>query len=162
MIFLCATNHQVNTVWLLRFLQGLYARTHGNILYQRRHQQNTPHHPAERLDQKANRHTCFRQRDNLQLLFTSILLHSSIQNKMYLLIHFNYNTTVSLYFYAIHLYNKFHFFDHKILLTYTLLHKYITFQAFGSPLALQTTNLFDLYLRGPDDESVRVQTCSPL
>ena len=110
MIFLCATNHSVNTFWLLRVSQKLYARTHGNILYQRRHQQNTPHHPAERLDQKANSHTCFGQRGNLQSLFTSGLVHSYILNKMYLLIHFNYNTYVSLYFYIVFLYNKFHFF----------------------------------------------------
>ena len=53
-------------------LAKLHTRTRGNILYQRRHQQNTPHHPAERLDQKANRHTCFGQRGNLQSHFTSI------------------------------------------------------------------------------------------
>ena len=137
MIFLCATNHSVNTVWLLRVSQQLYARTHGNIQYQRRHQQNTPHQPAERLDQKANRHTCFGQWCNLQSLFTSSLVRIYIQNKMYLLIHFNYNTSVSLYFYVVYLYNKLHFFDHKIRLSYMLLHKYITFQPLGTPLALQ-------------------------
>jgi len=52
---------------------------------------------------------------------------------MYLLIHFNYKTIVSLYVYVVYLYNKFHCLDHKILLTYMLLHIYTAFVGVGDP-----------------------------
>ena len=85
--------------------------------------------------------------------------HSHTEHKVLIYNFLNHNTNVSLYLYAVHLKID-PFLNHKNLLTQMLAHRHSTVVSVGDRQCVRNT-ILDLNHRGPEDGSVRVETCSP-